>query len=55
MARKRETAMTKVAAQQRGVFFLMVVMVKYNMKGVCGACPTHSHKHIWDINVISAG
>jgi hypothetical protein len=35
--------------EQRGVFFLMVVMVKYDIRGVCRAFPTHTHEHFWDI------
>jgi hypothetical protein len=34
--------------EPRGVFFLRVVTVKYNMKGVCRAFPTHTQERFWD-------
>jgi hypothetical protein len=34
--------------EQRGVFFLMVVMVKYNIRGVRRAFLTHTQEHFWD-------
>ncbi len=30
------------------LFFLMVVLVKYDIRGVCRAFPTHTQEHFWD-------
>jgi hypothetical protein len=40
-----DAAMVSSCYERKGVFFLRVVTVKYDMKGICRAFPTHTHEN----------